>query len=211
MTGKQYVDLLLSLYETSEKDTRQLESQESEYELALVDYEDNAIKNAVQTYWRYKSDKVRPNLAKILAILETEKDALRQIDYLGNKDELNSKFSFQIQKLKSMSCWYIPRWRERALENFWIGNGIPNAVAFKNFQETIEKTNNDTTTQLERLIEKWLKLSDCDNVTGSARKVAESFQTELRDTISVINGGAIPPRMLEHKSTIFNLNNFGAK
>ena len=60
--------------EVTQVNYEKLLDKEQEWEQAFDNYELDDVIQAINNYWRYKSDKSRPSVAQILAILQTEKE-----------------------------------------------------------------------------------------------------------------------------------------
>ena len=60
--------------EVTQVNYEKLLDKELEWEQAFDNYEADDVIQAINNYWRYKSDKSRPSVAQILAILQTEKE-----------------------------------------------------------------------------------------------------------------------------------------
>lgn len=57
---------------------KKLIARESEWEKAFEDYDEYDVIQAINNFWRFKSDKVRPSVAQILAMLQTEKEVTKK-------------------------------------------------------------------------------------------------------------------------------------
>lgn len=60
--------------EVTQVNYEKLLDKEQEWEQAFDKYDTDDVIQAINNYWRYKSDKTRPSVAQILALLQTEKD-----------------------------------------------------------------------------------------------------------------------------------------
>lgn len=69
MKAQKILKYIIDLYDVPEKQATQMLALDTEYEEAFKDIEEEDLKLAVKNYWKYKSDKTRPTLSKILAML----------------------------------------------------------------------------------------------------------------------------------------------
>lgn len=60
--------------EVTQVNYEKLLDKQQEWEQAFDKYDTDDVIQAINNYWRYKSDKTRPSVAQILAILQTEKE-----------------------------------------------------------------------------------------------------------------------------------------
>lgn len=60
--------------EVTQINYEKLLDKEPEWEQAFDKYDTDDVVQAINNYWRYKSDKTRPSVAQLLALLQTEKD-----------------------------------------------------------------------------------------------------------------------------------------
>lgn len=69
-----FIDLTAKLYDLSEKAVLAMQGNSAEINEAFSDYYWSDVRKAVNYYFARKNDKTRPTIAKILAILESDRD-----------------------------------------------------------------------------------------------------------------------------------------
>ncbi len=69
--AQQYIDEIAERYQIGDKDRAKLETNRDQISKELGQYAWTDVRNAVAEYYRTKSDKHRPTLAQIVALLET--------------------------------------------------------------------------------------------------------------------------------------------
>ncbi|MFV0627024.1 MAG: hypothetical protein ACK5N8_06730 [Alphaproteobacteria bacterium] len=94
---KKIIDHIIDLYGISGNDAEKMNNNISEYEKAFEGYSCKDVIKAVSEYWRWKSDKTRPSLSKILAMLESDKDV--------EKDDFKPKSSTDKKSIDPSSAW----------------------------------------------------------------------------------------------------------
>ncbi len=82
----QYIDEIAERYKIADKDRTKLESNQDQISKELGQYAWTDVRNAVAEYYRTKSDKHRPTLAQIVALLEANPD-VHKIGMLSEPDE----------------------------------------------------------------------------------------------------------------------------
>lgn len=81
--------------EVTQLNYEKLLDKEPEWEDAFKDYELDDVLGAINSYWRYKTDKVRPSVKQILAFLETEKEVKK----IPNKAENTEVKCYNIETM----------------------------------------------------------------------------------------------------------------
>lgn len=108
-------------YGTSQKTAEQvalenferLITKEEEWEKAFADYEVEDVLMAINKYWNYKTDKQRPTVAHILAILQTDKEAISPVKHEEKEKYLciESQLMERDKELKRNSNFLIQDYR----------------------------------------------------------------------------------------------------
>lgn len=83
--------------EVSQLAYEKLLDKEQEWEKALDSYALEDIYQAINNFWRYKSDKTRPSVAQILSFLETEKEVKKETKNVEDKTHF---FSIESEFIK---------------------------------------------------------------------------------------------------------------
>ena len=72
--------------EVTQLNYEKLLDKEQDWEDAFKDYDVDDVLLAINSYWRYKSDKNRPSVAQILSFLETEKEVKKIPNKAENRE-----------------------------------------------------------------------------------------------------------------------------
>lgn len=77
--AEKFIDLIAKLYDMSDKAVDTMRNNATEIERVLGDYYWDDVRAAVNLYFARKNDKTRPTLAKILALLETDRNVKKRV------------------------------------------------------------------------------------------------------------------------------------
>lgn len=77
--AEKFIDLIAKLYDMSDKAVDTMRNNGTEIERVLGDYYWDDVRAAVNLYFARKNDKTRPTLAKILALLETDRNVKKRV------------------------------------------------------------------------------------------------------------------------------------
>ena len=89
MKTKAIIDHIADLYGISEKENQKMVDNTSEYRKAFDSYNLEDIIKSIDEYWRFKSDKIRPTLAKILAMLNSDKESVSNERHNSNYEKIS--------------------------------------------------------------------------------------------------------------------------
>jgi hypothetical protein len=115
MKAQKVLNYMIDLYDVPEKQATQMLTLEKEYEDAFKDISEESLMLAVKNYWKYKSDKARPTLSKIMAMLpdnfEREKQYNPQPVVSGVPSALKEDFKSAVKWVESIqnpNYWRTP-------------------------------------------------------------------------------------------------------
>lgn len=117
--GKKYIEMIADMYDIDQDDKDVLDEDYEKINKALEKFNWPDIKRAVNYYCVYKSDKVRPTIAKIVAILNTWL-VEKKIHYAETFDDTPNPFARPTTKI-----WSIKDAFDKMIDIFIDGGVIP--------------------------------------------------------------------------------------
>lgn len=128
--------------EVTQVNYEKLLDKEKEWEQAFDKYDTDDVIQAINNYWRYKSDKTRPSVAQILAILQTEREVKPKSD---NKAESVRYFCIESDLMRqdiaagrNTSFNYT---HYRRAVNYILGDGLRNLIGDYEYNKLSDKNN----------------------------------------------------------------------
>lgn len=122
--------------EVAQQNFAKLMEKEKEWEKAFSDYETDDVILAINNFWRFKSDKTRPNVSQLLSLLQTEHDVKKKTQKkVDNNRYFNIEFDLMNRDVKNKrnQNYFLPDYR-RAVK-FILNDLLIEKIGASSFQK----------------------------------------------------------------------------